>query len=199
MDLLRRDWAPAVTLELVGPERLTGESVARTWSAAPGRTVTYGGGDAAVFERQMAAYGPSWLAYDMRPMMAGIQKVGMHGAEGAADPLQGVSGGPAQIQRLCRGVGSRARVACDAHCSLPSMSETVLESLRQRIEVWDNNGRRFGPLQSAVERWRSSAFSDGGRPARVWGRAAMALGGRSGDCREDWLAAVANCRPPRNR
>lgn len=43
MDLLRRDWAPAVTLELVGPERLTGESVARTWSAAPGRTVTYGG------------------------------------------------------------------------------------------------------------------------------------------------------------
>ncbi|MFS2101038.1 hypothetical protein ACCC97_18930 [Variovorax sp. Varisp85] len=37
---------------------------------------------------------PSWLAYDMRLMMAGIQKFGMHGADGAADRLQAMLGRP---------------------------------------------------------------------------------------------------------
>ena len=97
-ELLRRDRAPApsprTTLELVGPEPLTGESVARIWSAALGREVTYGGDDVAAFEAQMAALGPSWLAYDMRLMMAGIQKFGMHGADGAVDRLQAILGRP---------------------------------------------------------------------------------------------------------
>jgi uncharacterized protein YbjT (DUF2867 family) len=92
-ELLRRDRAPAplprTTLELVGPELLTGESVAGMWSAALGRAVAYGGDDVAAFEGQMAALGPAWLAYDMRLMMAGIQKFGMR-AEGAADRLQAV-------------------------------------------------------------------------------------------------------------
>ncbi|WP_431112510.1 NmrA/HSCARG family protein [Variovorax paradoxus] len=96
-ELLRRDRAPAPlphrTLELVGPELLTGESVAGIWSAALGRTVAYGGDDVAAFEGQMAALGPAWLAYDMRLMMAGIQKFGMR-AEGAADRLQAVLGRP---------------------------------------------------------------------------------------------------------
>jgi uncharacterized protein YbjT (DUF2867 family) len=91
-ELVRRDRAlaplPRATLELVGPELLTGESVAKIWSAALGREVTYGGDDVAAFEGQMASFGPSWLAYDMRLMMAGIQKFGMHGADGAADRLQ---------------------------------------------------------------------------------------------------------------
>ncbi|MGF6347856.1 NmrA/HSCARG family protein [Variovorax sp. W2I14] len=97
-ELLRRDRAPTplprVTLELVGPERLTGESVAKLWSAALGRDVTYGGDDVAAFEAQMASSGPSWLAYDMRLMMAGIQKFGMHGANGAVDRLQAMLGRP---------------------------------------------------------------------------------------------------------
>ncbi|WGT65480.1 NmrA family NAD(P)-binding protein [Variovorax paradoxus] len=96
-ELLRRDRAPAplprTTLELVGPELLTGESVAGMWSAALGRAVAYGGDDVAAFEGQMAALGPAWLAYDMRLMMAGIQKFGMR-AEGAADRLQAVLGRP---------------------------------------------------------------------------------------------------------
>jgi uncharacterized protein YbjT (DUF2867 family) len=97
-ELLRRDRAPApsprTTLELVGPELLTGESVARIWSAALGREVTYGGDDVAAFEAQMAAWAPSWLAYDMRLMMAGIQRFGMHGADGAAQRLQALLGRP---------------------------------------------------------------------------------------------------------
>ena len=97
-ELLRRDRAPAplprATLELVGPELLTGESVAKVWSAALGREVTYGGDDVAAYEGQMASMAPSWLAYDMRLMMAGIQKFGMHGAHGAADRLQAMLGRP---------------------------------------------------------------------------------------------------------
>jgi uncharacterized protein YbjT (DUF2867 family) len=97
-ELLRRDRAPAplprATLELVGPERLTGASVAKIWSAALGREVTYGGDDVAAFEGQMASFGPSWLAYDMRLMMARIQKFGMHGADGAAYRLQAMLGRP---------------------------------------------------------------------------------------------------------
>jgi uncharacterized protein YbjT (DUF2867 family) len=97
-ELLRRDRAPAplprTTLELVGPERLTAESVATAWGAALGRPVTYGGDDLAAFEGQMASFGPSWLAYDMRLMMAGIQKFGMQGADGAVDRLQAILGRP---------------------------------------------------------------------------------------------------------
>jgi len=97
-ELLRRDRAPAplprATLELVGPERLTGASVAKIWSAALGREVTYGGDDVAAFEGQMATSAPSWLAYDMRLMMAGIQTFGMHGADGAADRVQAILGRP---------------------------------------------------------------------------------------------------------
>lgn len=97
-ELLRRDRAlapsPRVTLELVGPELLTGQSVAKIWSAALGRDVTYGGDDVAAFEGQMASSAPSWLAYDMRLMMAGIQKYGMHGADGAADRLLTILGRP---------------------------------------------------------------------------------------------------------
>lgn len=97
-ELLRRDRAPTpsprVTLELVGPELLTGASVVKIWSAALGRDVKYGGDDVAAFETQMASFGPSWLAYDMRLMMAGIQKFGMHGSDGAADRLQAILGRP---------------------------------------------------------------------------------------------------------
>jgi hypothetical protein len=34
--------------------------------------VDYAGDDVAAFEAQIAGYGPAWLAYDMRLMMAGI-------------------------------------------------------------------------------------------------------------------------------
>ncbi|PLR61675.1 NmrA family transcriptional regulator [Pseudomonas sp. QC2] len=91
-ELLRRDTAPSalarVTLELVGPQALTGASVAKTWSAALGREIAYGGDDLAAFEAQLASYGPSWLAYDMRLMMAGIQTFGMHAVEGTVEMLE---------------------------------------------------------------------------------------------------------------
>ncbi|MBB4594745.1 NmrA/HSCARG family protein [Xanthomonas cannabis] len=97
-ELLRRDRATAplerVTLELVGPQALTGTDAATVWSAALGREIAYAGDDVATFEAQLATYGPSWLAYDMRLMMAGIQRGGMHAADGAVDTLQAILGRP---------------------------------------------------------------------------------------------------------
>ncbi|MGQ9448942.1 NmrA family NAD(P)-binding protein [Xanthomonas citri] len=98
VELLRRDRAdgplPRVTLELVGPRALTGTDVAKVWSAALGREIAYAGDDVAAFEAQLAKYGPSWLAYDMRLMMSGIQRFGMHAAEGTVAKLQAILGGP---------------------------------------------------------------------------------------------------------
>ncbi|UVM70173.1 NmrA/HSCARG family protein [Pseudomonas alvandae] len=97
-ELLRRDRAPAalerVTLELVGPGALTGASVAQAWRSALGREVAYGGDDVAAFEAQMASFGPGWLAYDMRLMMAGIQRFGMQAEAGTVERLQAILGRP---------------------------------------------------------------------------------------------------------
>jgi uncharacterized protein YbjT (DUF2867 family) len=97
-ELLRRDTAPAplprVTLDLVGPDVLTGAGVARAWSEALGRAVAYGGDDVVAFEARMASFGPAWLAYDLRLMMAGIQAIGMQGGAGAVDRLQTILGRP---------------------------------------------------------------------------------------------------------
>ena len=97
-ELLRRDKASSarepLTLELVGPQALTGASVANIWSAALGREITYGGDDVAAFEGQLASYGPTWLAYDMRLMMAGIQRFGMQSTEGTVENLQTLIGHP---------------------------------------------------------------------------------------------------------
>lgn len=97
-ELLRRDQAShkldRVTLDLVGPHVLTGTSVAKIWSAALGRDINYAGDDVSAFEKQLASYGPSWLAYDMSLMMAGIQKFGMQSDEGAVKRLEAIVGHP---------------------------------------------------------------------------------------------------------
>jgi len=97
-ELLRRDRArtplPRVTFDLVGPDALTGASAAKIWSSALGREVTYAGDDVAAFEKQMASFAPAWLAYDMRLMMSGIQKLGMRSAQDAVDRVQAILGRP---------------------------------------------------------------------------------------------------------
>ena len=97
-ELRRRDRAPAplprLTLDLVGPQELTAAVVAKTWSAALGRDVVCGNPDLQAFEQQLASSSPSWLAYDMRLMMAGIQQIGMRAEAAAVDRLQALLGRP---------------------------------------------------------------------------------------------------------
>jgi uncharacterized protein YbjT (DUF2867 family) len=85
-ELLRRDRSktplPPTTLDVVGPDALTGTSVAAIWSQVLGKPVAYGGDDTAAFERTVAAHAPDWMAFDMRMMAEGFLAEGMRAAEG---------------------------------------------------------------------------------------------------------------------
>ncbi|CAD6534941.1 NAD(P)H azoreductase [Paraburkholderia kirstenboschensis] len=102
-ELLARHRAPNAlpgrTLDVVGPEALTGESVARIWSEALQREIRYAGDDLDGFEQQLAAHGPDWLAYDMRLMMAGIQSHGMRPGDDAVNVLTKMLGRPLRTYR----------------------------------------------------------------------------------------------------
>ena len=67
----------AQTYDLVGPELVTGESTARTWSRVLGKPVVYGGNDLDAWERQALTYMPAYLAFDFREMYDFFQKQGL--------------------------------------------------------------------------------------------------------------------------
>lgn len=97
-ELLRRDRAlqplPRETLEVVGPEVLSGPAAAAVWAEVLGRDIHYAGDDVQAFEAQLLQQGlPGWMAYDLRLMMSGIQQLGQLAAPGAAGQL---------VQRLGR-------------------------------------------------------------------------------------------------
>lgn len=70
IELMRRDQAlgklPPQTINLVGPQTLTGADATAIWSDVLGRPVAYGGDDPSGFEQAMAAAMPPWMAYEMR-------------------------------------------------------------------------------------------------------------------------------------
>ncbi|TGQ04895.1 MULTISPECIES: NmrA/HSCARG family protein [unclassified Mesorhizobium] len=72
IELIRRDSAPGKlpieTINVVGPDTLTGPEVAKIWSDLLGRQVVYGGDDPGAFEQNMASFMPKWTAYEMRLM-----------------------------------------------------------------------------------------------------------------------------------
>ena len=80
LHLLRREQAsgalPRETLNLVGPDVLTGAAIAGIWSKVLNRPVRYGGDDVAAFEERLRVFAPSWMAYDMRLMMSRYQRQG---------------------------------------------------------------------------------------------------------------------------
>jgi uncharacterized protein YbjT (DUF2867 family) len=98
LELLRRDRAaealPRLTLDVAGPQALTGDAAAAVWSQALKRTIGYGGDDLQAFEAQMAQAVPPWMAYDLRLMMARIQQHGMKPAAGAVLHLEQLLGRP---------------------------------------------------------------------------------------------------------
>jgi hypothetical protein len=72
IELIRREQAPGKlpveTINLVGPDTLTGSDVAAIWSDVLGRPVAYGGDDPTGFEQNLAKFMPKWMAYEMRLM-----------------------------------------------------------------------------------------------------------------------------------
>ena len=98
VELIRRDRAPGKlpieTINLVGPDTLTGEDVAAIWSDVLGRPIAYGGDDPSGFEQNMASFMPQWMAYEMRLMAERYVSDGMIPQEGDRERLTALLGRP---------------------------------------------------------------------------------------------------------
>jgi uncharacterized protein YbjT (DUF2867 family) len=64
------------TYNIVGPDVLSGPTVASIWSTALGKTIQYPGEHMDAFEEQLRTQVPSWAAYDFRMMMQGYLERG---------------------------------------------------------------------------------------------------------------------------
>lgn len=90
-ELLRRHTSetplPIETFTVCGPDAVTGESAAKTWSTALGNEVRYGGDDLDAFEKAAGANLPDWQTYDLRIMFRDYIAQGQHGEPGAVARL----------------------------------------------------------------------------------------------------------------
>jgi uncharacterized protein YbjT (DUF2867 family) len=103
IELIRRDQAPGKlpleTINLVGPDTLTGSDVAAIWSDVLGRPVVYGGDDPTGFEQNLAGFMPKWMAYDMRLMAERFVSDGMIPDAGDVERLTRILGRPLHTYR----------------------------------------------------------------------------------------------------
>lgn len=103
IELIRRERAPTKlplqTINLVGPETLTGTDVAAIWSEVLGRPVVYGGDDPSGFEQNMATFMPRWTAYEMRLMAERYVSDGMIPQAGDRERLVALLGRPLHAYR----------------------------------------------------------------------------------------------------
>ena len=80
-ELLRRERTPhplpRTTIELVGPDTLTGAEAAAIWASVLGHDVRYGDDDLAGFESQAAGTMLGWMAHDLRLMLRALHRFGM--------------------------------------------------------------------------------------------------------------------------
>lgn len=103
IELIRRDRAPGKlpveTINLVGPDTLTGTDVAAIWSDVLGCPVAYGGDDPAGFEQNLATVMPRWMAYEMRLMAERFVSDGMIPEAGDVERLTKILGRPLHAYR----------------------------------------------------------------------------------------------------
>jgi uncharacterized protein YbjT (DUF2867 family) len=96
IELIRREAAPSKlpseTINVVGPDTLTGPQVAAIWSDVLGRPIAYGGDDPSGFEQNMASFMPKWMAYEMRLMAERYVSDGMIPDEGDRERLTAILG-----------------------------------------------------------------------------------------------------------
>jgi uncharacterized protein YbjT (DUF2867 family) len=98
IELVRRDRAegklPSETINLVGPDTLTGSDLATIWSETLGRPIVYGGDDPSGFEQNLANIMPKWMAYEMRLMVERYVSDGMIPGAGDVERLTRILGRP---------------------------------------------------------------------------------------------------------
>ncbi|MCK1392184.1 NmrA/HSCARG family protein [Bradyrhizobium sp. 1] len=103
IELIRREQAPGKlpveTINLVGPDTLTGSDVATIWSEVLGRPVAYGGDDPTGFEQNLATFMPRWMAYEMRLMAERFVSDGMIPENGDVARLTKMLGRPLHSYR----------------------------------------------------------------------------------------------------
>jgi uncharacterized protein YbjT (DUF2867 family) len=103
IELIRREQAPGKlpieTINLVGPDTLTGPDVAAIWSDVLGRPVAYGGDDPTGFEQNLANFLPKWMAYEMRLMAERYVSDGMIPEVGDVERLTKILGRPLHSYR----------------------------------------------------------------------------------------------------
>ena len=103
LELIRRHDAPATlpveTINLVGPDTLTGPQLASIWSDTLGRPVAYGGDDPTPFEDNFATFMPKWMAYEMRLMAERFVSDGMVPEAGDVERLTAILGRPLRTYR----------------------------------------------------------------------------------------------------
>jgi uncharacterized protein YbjT (DUF2867 family) len=113
IELIRHDSAPAglpiETINLVGPDTLTGADVAAIWSEVLGRPIVYGGDDPSGFEQNLGSFMPRWMAYEMRLMAERFVSDGMIPEAGDVERLTRILGRPPHGYR-----GFAAQVAAEA-------------------------------------------------------------------------------------
>lgn len=98
IELLRRERAaeplPLETINLVGPDTLTGAKAAGIWSDVLAREIAYGGDDTQRFEENLRQFMPGWMAYDMRLMSEQFLSKGMIPEPGDVERLTALLGRP---------------------------------------------------------------------------------------------------------
>jgi len=103
LELIRRDQAPGKlpidTLNLVGPDTLTGSDVAAIWSEVLGRQIAYAGDDPTGFEQNLGTFMPKWQAYEMRLMAERFVSDGMIPKAGDVERLTKMLGRPLHSYR----------------------------------------------------------------------------------------------------
>ncbi|MDM9624737.1 NmrA/HSCARG family protein [Rhizobium sp. S152] len=103
IELLRRDQAaeklPTETINLVGPDTLTGADLAAIWTETLGRPIAYGGDDPTGFERNLANIMPKWMAYEMRLMAERYVSDGMIPEAGDVERLTRILRRPLRVYR----------------------------------------------------------------------------------------------------
>jgi uncharacterized protein YbjT (DUF2867 family) len=82
------------TYDLVGPDEVTGESTARTWSQALGKPIAYAGDDLDAWEKQQVQYLPDWMVFDFGAMYEFFQQHGLKASKDAIEQQTRLLGHP---------------------------------------------------------------------------------------------------------